>query len=96
MSPTPAIEPSVRRAVMPEMKTSRPWASIAVAWENTPLGWRSLSERICCLGIRELPTIARRARRPANSYQGESLEIFALGNRQRFAGADDVAYEAAA
>src|SRR4051812_3946128 len=51
MSPTPAIVPSARRAVMPEMKTSRPFASIAVACENTPLGWRSLSERICCFGI---------------------------------------------
>src|ERR1051325_6647204 len=55
MSPTPPIEPSARRAVMREMKTSRPRASIAVAWEKTPLGWRSLSERICCFGIAGLP-----------------------------------------
>src|SRR5437868_6496416 len=55
ISPTPAIEPSARRAVMPEMNTRRPRASIAVAWEKTPLGWRSLSERICCFGIAGLP-----------------------------------------
>jgi hypothetical protein len=55
MSPTPAIVPSARRAVMPEMNTSRPFASIAVACENTPLGWRSLSERICCFGMAVLP-----------------------------------------
>jgi hypothetical protein len=29
MSPTPAIVPSARRAVMPEMKTSRPLAAVA-------------------------------------------------------------------
>src|ERR1700722_4343322 len=51
MSPIPAIEPSARRDGMPEMNTSRPRASIAVAWENTPLGWRNFSERICCLGM---------------------------------------------
>src|SRR3954469_19740121 len=55
MSPTPAIVPSARRAVMPEMKTSRPFASITVACEKTPLGWRNLSDRICCFGIAVLP-----------------------------------------
>ena len=41
--PIPAIVPSGRRAVIPEMKTSLPWASITVACENTPLGVRILS-----------------------------------------------------
>src|SRR3954453_16685299 len=59
MSPTPSIVPSSRRAVMPEMKTSRPFASIIVACENTPLGWRSLSDRICVLGMIFLPSVVR-------------------------------------
>src|SRR6185503_1136264 len=51
MSPMPAMLPSGRRAVMPEMKTNRPVASIAVAWEKTPFGWRSLGLLICTLGM---------------------------------------------
>ena len=39
MSPMPAIDPSGRRAVIPEMKTSFPFASTTVAWENTPAGF---------------------------------------------------------
>jgi hypothetical protein len=33
--------PSGRRAVIPEMKTNRPVASMAVACEKTPFGCRS-------------------------------------------------------
>src|SRR5215472_7363840 len=51
MSPMPAMLPSARRAVMPEMKTRRPVASTAVAWENTPLGWRSFGLEIWTLGM---------------------------------------------
>src|SRR5215467_1386114 len=51
MSPMPAMLPSVRRAVMPEMNTNRPVASTAVAWEKTPLGWRSFGLEICVLGM---------------------------------------------
>src|SRR5215470_8142679 len=51
MSPMPAMLPSGRRAVMPETNTKRPDASIAVAWENTPLGWRSFGLEICVLGM---------------------------------------------
>src|SRR5262249_31233102 len=47
MSPMPAIEPSARRAVMPEMNTSLPFASTVVACEKCPLGWRILSLLIC-------------------------------------------------
>jgi hypothetical protein len=32
--------PSGRRAVIPEMKARRPFASITVAWEKTPIGLR--------------------------------------------------------
>ena len=39
----PAIVPSGLRAVIPEMKTSRPFASITVACEKTPIGFRILS-----------------------------------------------------
>src|SRR6185369_11040975 len=49
--PMPAIVPSARRAVMPEMNTRRPRASIMVACEKCPLGWRSLLLVICCLGM---------------------------------------------
>src|SRR5215467_12507027 len=52
MSPMPAMLPSVRRAVMPEMNTNRPVASTAVAWEKTPLGWRSFGLEIWTFGIR--------------------------------------------
>src|SRR5690606_954576 len=51
-SPIPAIVPSALRAVMPEMKTMRPWASMAVAWENTPGGVRSFSLRTSCFDMR--------------------------------------------
>src|SRR6516225_6702756 len=50
-SPMPAIVPSGRRAVMPEMKTMRPRASTMVAWEKWPDGWRIFAEVICCLGM---------------------------------------------
>src|SRR6266705_871380 len=51
ISPMPAIEPSARRAVMPEMNTGVPSAATAVAWEKWPLGWRSFFETICCLAM---------------------------------------------
>src|SRR5712691_1899561 len=51
ISPMPAIVPSGRRAVMPEMKTMRPRASTMVAWEKCPLGWRILDEVICFFGV---------------------------------------------
>src|SRR5262249_6873513 len=51
ISPMPATVPSGRRAVMPEMNTSRPLASIIVAWEKWPLGWRIFADVICCLGM---------------------------------------------
>src|SRR5262245_26386470 len=60
ISPMPAIVPSARRAVMPEMNTSRPRASSMGAWEKWPDGWRIFAEVICCLGIRLLLD-ARRA-----------------------------------
>src|SRR6516162_3647676 len=53
-SPMPAIVPSGRRAVMPEMKTMRPRAATIVAWEKWPDGWRIFAEVICCLGMRLL------------------------------------------
>jgi len=51
ISPMPAIVPSARREVMPEMKTMRPRASTIVAWEKWPDGWRIFFDAICCLGI---------------------------------------------
>src|SRR5581483_10561068 len=51
MSPTPAMLPSSWRAVMPEMKTRRPVASIMVACENTPFGWRNFGLLIWTLGM---------------------------------------------
>src|SRR5262245_43121977 len=51
ISPMPAMLPSARRAVMPEMKTSRPRASIMVAWEKWPDGWRIFDEVICFFGM---------------------------------------------
>src|SRR5450755_2453875 len=51
ISPMPAMLPSGRRAVMPDMNTKRPVASIAVAWEKTPFGCRSLGLEICTLGM---------------------------------------------
>jgi hypothetical protein len=55
MSPMPAMLPSGRRAVMPEMKTKRPVASMAVACEKTPLGWRSFGLMIWVLAMAFLP-----------------------------------------
>src|SRR5262245_9345523 len=51
ISPMPAMLPSARRAVMPEMKTIRPRASIMVAWEKWPDGWRIFDEVICFFGM---------------------------------------------
>src|SRR5712691_2582015 len=51
MSPTPAIVPSERRAVIPETKTSRPFASTTVAWENTPVGFLIRSDETSRLGM---------------------------------------------
>src|SRR2546421_2120358 len=48
----PAIVPSARRDVMPEMNTRRPRASIMVAWEKWLDGWRIFAEVTCCLGMR--------------------------------------------
>jgi hypothetical protein len=47
----PAIVPSARRAVMPEMKSNRPRASTIVAWEKWPDGWRSFDEVTCFFGM---------------------------------------------
>src|SRR5215469_7248668 len=70
ISPIPAIVPSARRATIPEMKTSRPRASIIVACEKTPLGWGRLSERICCLGIGRFSRGARQHRAaPSGGFQ---------------------------
>src|SRR3954471_1278107 len=51
MSPTPAMLPSGLRAVIPEMNTSFPAASTTVAWEKTPLGFRSFGLEISALAI---------------------------------------------
>src|SRR6202162_468846 len=51
ISPVSQMLPSGRRAVMPDMNTNRPVASIAVAWEKTPFGCRSLGLEICTLGM---------------------------------------------
>src|SRR5258708_19336303 len=51
MSPMPAMLPSGRRAVMPDTNTKRPVASIAVACEKTPFGWRSLGVAIWVLAM---------------------------------------------
>src|SRR5882724_9618745 len=51
MSPMPAMLPSGRRAVMPDTNTKRPVASIAVACEKTPVGWRSFGDMICVLAM---------------------------------------------
>src|SRR5215831_20025876 len=71
MSPMPAIVPSGRRAVIPEMKTMRPRASTMVAWEKWPDGWRIFDDMICCLGIRLLLMCERR-RRSAGRVCGAS------------------------
>jgi hypothetical protein len=42
----PAMVPSARREVIPEMNTSFPAAAL-IACEKCPLGWRSLFEIIC-------------------------------------------------
>jgi hypothetical protein len=42
---------------MPEMKTSRPLASIIVACEKTPLGWRNLSDLIWTFGMPRSPAV---------------------------------------
>src|SRR5215468_1151555 len=60
MSPMPAMLPSGRRAVMPETNTKRPVASMAVAWENTPFGWRSFGEEIWTLGMALVPVRGER------------------------------------
>src|ERR1700724_3135158 len=49
MSPMPAIVPSTRRDVMPEMNTMVPRA--AIACEKWPLGWRIRGDTICFFGI---------------------------------------------
>src|SRR5215216_3918178 len=49
--PMPATDPSARRAVIPEMKTSRPFASTTVACEKTPLGFRMASDETSRLGM---------------------------------------------
>src|SRR5262245_38796590 len=54
ISPMPAIVPSARREVMPEMKTMRPRASTMVACEKWPDGCRIFADVICCLGMRQL------------------------------------------
>src|SRR5712692_4258959 len=46
-SPMPAMVPSARRDVMPEMKTSRPRASVTMACEKWPFGWRIFFEVSC-------------------------------------------------
>ena len=51
ISPMPAIVPSGFRAVMPEMNTIRPRASVTVAWEKWPFGLLIFSELICFLGM---------------------------------------------
>src|SRR5713101_2539626 len=51
MSPIPAIDPSDRRAVIPETKTSRPFASTTVACENTPTGFLMASDETSRLGM---------------------------------------------
>ena len=51
MSPIPAMVPSGRREVMPEMKTIRPRASVTVAWEKWPFGLLIFSELICFFGM---------------------------------------------
>jgi hypothetical protein len=47
----PAMLPSARRDVMPEMNTSRPRASIIVACEKCPEGWRIFDDVICFFGM---------------------------------------------
>ena len=47
----PAMVPSVRREVMPEMNTSGPRAWTMVAWEKCPVGWRIFDEVICFFGM---------------------------------------------
>jgi hypothetical protein len=47
----PAIVPSARRDVMPDMNTRRPRASTMVAWEKCPVGWRIFDEVICFFGM---------------------------------------------
>jgi hypothetical protein len=49
--PPPAIVPSARREVMPEIKTRRPRASTIVACEKWPDGSRIFADVICCLGM---------------------------------------------
>src|SRR5690349_13995103 len=66
MSPMPAMVPSARREVMPEMKTILPAATL-MPCEKWPLGWRSFLETICCLltgrySLRLLRRFAQRAR----------------------------------
>src|SRR6185437_2539236 len=85
MSPMPAIEPSARRAVMPEMNSIRPRASIAVAWENCPIGVRNFSEAICCLCMAILVSFLRlensSARNPEARAEPLELRCGIDGNR---------------
>src|SRR5262245_8434655 len=60
MSPMPAMLPSGRRAVIPETNTKRPVASMAVACEKTPFGWRSFGEEIWTLGMTLVPVRSER------------------------------------
>src|SRR6516164_6564585 len=69
MSPMPAIVPSGRRAVIPEMKRMRPRASTMVAWEKWPDGWRIFDDVICCLGMRLLLMRERTSIRRATRLQ---------------------------
>src|SRR5262245_46233066 len=78
ISPTPALVPSARRDVMPEMKTMVPRAAIAVAWEKCPLGWRLLLETICFLGMLSScwgPLTIGRDRRKCGGLRLEAREI---------------------
>src|SRR5215469_8881005 len=74
MSPMPAIVPSGRRAVMPEMKTMRPRASTMVAWEKWPDGWRIFDDVICCLGMRLLLR-----GETGRQYSGRLVSLFIAG-----------------
>src|SRR5712664_3127015 len=67
ISPIPAIDPSGRRAVIPEIKTSRPRASTVVAGENAPIGLLTASDETN-RGI--LSSHHRRGARPASFYFG--------------------------
>src|SRR3954464_13042214 len=72
MSPTPAIEPSARLEVMPEMNTIRPRASMTLAWEKWPLGLPMRSDTICwrgILGLLSLASVANMLRLKAHAHK---------------------------